>query len=344
MIAEKLVSNTISWCAGLPESEIRPMTESEIIVLGSEVTGFYRKIAVVLCLIPVILLFCVVIYQILPDNIQVVQNFLLAIAIMVIALIIPLEIVFIRDCLVRSKGLKADLRSGEIRRFEGELKCIDPADETQKYLLIRSFLRPDIEALQELELLSSTLRIHSVNGQHLRWWKAASVEQTAIRPEIANIASQWLDPVSETSDGTLYAGKRELSVDELEELRKKQNGMWRKNTIPAVFFSLWVLAAIIGWHYSATPLSVGIRIRMIIFGIVALTNDIVFAINAISAHKVYQDRMLESVIIVRRPLSAEEKLPGTTYNSDFREYEFLPISRLLWTEEGQPASWRKLRL
>ncbi len=338
-------SHTISWCASLPETENRIMLDIEIAEIQSEIDGFSRKITVAVAIPPVVFCLIFLLYRNLPADGNFSQDSLLTItSISTIALMIPIEIVFIRDCLIRSKGLKADLNVGIVRRFEGELKSIDPIDHTQAYLLTRSFLRPDLDAIQEIELLPATLRLYKVNGQKIRWWKAASVEQTALLPEIADIAAQWLEPVGESEEGVLFAGKRALSQPELTELGIKQRRMWLKYAVPAILLTLLFFLGLSSWDSKSNPLSLSRKVRLAVIGVLALTNDVLFISSAVRAYKISQDKAQASIIIVRRPLGPDEKRSNDSAESEFRSYEFLPISRMLWTEEGLPANWRRLRL
>ncbi len=344
MIVEKRDSDTISWCAGLPESAGRPMNQSEITIIRTEITRYYRKIALTLFMFPALLLICAGMFHLVSVVGYSGPDFITPLAIIYIALIIPIGLIYIRDCVVRSKGLKSDLNIRYLRRFEGELQSIDPADETQSYLLRRSFLRPDLESVQELELLQITSRIHSINGQQLRCWKTASIEETAVRPEIADIAAQWLEPVNESDTNSLFTGNRHLTNDELGELRSKIKRMWRKHLVPAFLLSLWVLSGIIAWKYSTSTITTSNKLHMVWVVVLTLFYDIMFAVDTIQAFKVHKDINLGTVIIVRQEIPVEENKTEMSIGNDYKIFEFLPISRLLWTEGGHPASWRKLKL
>ncbi len=340
MKAVKPESNTISWCASLPASDNRPMSDNDIIAIRSEIKRYPRRIALALLLIPILVLINIITFYFESAPNQSDLTFSSPLFLVFIVFILPVEIRYIGECLVHSRGLKADLKNGAILRFEGYLKSYNPLNETQSFLLKKSYLHPDFEAFQEIELLPTTLKIYRVNGQYVRQWKIAVIGQTAVTPEIADIAAQWLEPVGEVGDEEIYAGKRQLSISELNELYAQQKQIWKKSipTIVCLFF-----LSLVGRDFDLS-FTTSVRIRTAVLTIIVLGSFCELVSNVIRASKFYKDRKLESVIIIRHKITIDENVSGSIVEDQYKLFEFLPISRLLWTEEGHPASWRKLKL
>jgi hypothetical protein len=240
---------------------------------------------------------------------------------------VPLLVVAGRDARYWGMTLPRDARQGTVHRYEGQVEQIRGADETIARLWSWKLLPPDLGTLT-LEVLPHSGLLWRVNEQPVRRWVRLTATEVADVPEFAGVAAQWLDPVELPVGGTVHVGQRELSAGEQWEIERHARQLKLRPLIPAVLLTLWagpVLWACLATGRWPTGHDAGS------FGLLVLltaTADLMLVKCLGRARKMGQDILVGRVVIVRDGAPAESVT------------EILPVSRIAWTIDGRPASWR----
>ncbi len=182
----------------------------------------------------------------------------------------------------------------------------------------------------EVWVYSATGRLLHISGHYYRGWEIAPPRYaTAALPPSAAIAAEWLEEVGTTDTGDpVFAGTRELSVEELEEIRLAANHAWwhplQRLLGIAILPELLLIAAIVTRH----PYQVHLWLLFIIYGLGAITILRGLAIAA----RLTRGRRLGRVGMLRIEPTSPEGAESTA--------EILIGANLFWSQDGRPAVWR----
>jgi len=328
---------TTQWCAGLPLVEQLPLTEQERTVLRKERLRLSVIGVVGACLIPVTLIafiICMIMSMDTGSGPTAVKHLALIVSLVVIGLLAAVA----NDSLVRSKGLRNDLRTGVKMCFAGCLTQTDPYNRTQQKLLEQRLLHQDPAREQSLIVLPGSGRVWLVNEQPLRKWITTSQAVTADAPEVAGIAAQWLEPV-ELADGTVVPlGHRELSDDEKTEIRRFSRQLFWKSFWPALLLSIWcfplLYLCILDRRWPDESLYFSFLI------LITICADFFFIVNCRFIWRMRRDVAYGQVIITRAQATDNLDKDVNDLPSAEQTTEWLPLSNQKWTIDGLPAPWR----
>jgi len=326
------------WCAGLPLVAQLPLAEADRRALRREaalllVAGMVCAPLSVILFLAGLAIFAIAVSDAGNEGTPVVWVlFFGALALVGVLFVVA------RESFRRAKGLRGDLRAGEKLRFEGTL-AEATLDETLARLLCKRLLRNDAQP-QWLEILPASRRIWRANDRPVRSWIVASWAETAEQPEVAHIAAQWLEPIGVIGDFDMQQGRRELSAEEMEELRRCAKGLWRKPLLPALLLSLWSFPlagyAIVSHKWPAGW--GGIMLALLTVSAVLLDYDLYQRLR--QARCIGRD-LADGFVIILNARADEEKGAEDAAPGEEHLYEGLLHSGLLWTEDGRAAGWRK---
>lgn len=331
---EQTLPDAKGWCAGLPLVGTRPLTEKEIQSLRRQAQQ-YGLLGWGLGLAFPLLYFATFLWQmeVLPVVMQGGE----------VLVIIPLLLAAIfcairgRSWRQRGSGLLADLRQGTALRFEGKL-VPNPYDHAQRILVspfpkMPARLSADPERIQSLELLPHSQRLFYVNGTFVMDWLAITWQEPAQTPEIAHIKAQWLTPIPNAAQGQpTAAGHRELTPQETQEIGKR----WRRILRPHVFQCPILMLLFSG--FVAVSLDSGEGSGLIITAAFAIYYSRYLWRRVRIVPKLRRDEKQAQVLIFQVPAEIVSDTEETQRVELILEY--LPFSRLLWTQEGKPSAWR----
>jgi hypothetical protein len=227
-----------------------------------------------------------------------------------------------------------DVASGFVKQFAGTLPkfpAIDRKfvwDETLHALMHRQVL-PVSGGEVSLEVLSGSGRIWRAQGQLVKPWIQGRPTQVAEAPQYAKIASQWLEPIPTRDGSELLGGKRDLSPPEVEELSRFARRLWIRPLPVAVGFTVWSSIPLWillfhghsdqEWYLYAFVLFMTLRVDYWLYQAIVL------------AKSMKRDALIAKVVILKKE-DAEQIA------------EVLPLSQRLWSLDGVPAPWRRVRI
>ncbi len=233
-------------------------------------------------------------------------------------------------CACHAARLRAERRTGTVSCFAGTAtQEIFPLLQSQ---LFRPFKRAlAVGQACSFELYSHSGRVKSVQGHPVRTWdKQFMPAVTAPVPDQAAIAALWLEEIDRNAeDLPILAGQRELTADELAEMR------WY--TIAAWWFplrrSLWLACLPGGLAIVALLRHKPIVGPMIFLGLFLVLGIGGSLLGVRRGRAFAASRRTGLVRIFRVPLSAD---PNATLL-----LEVLLDTDVPWTIDGQPAPWRR---
>ena len=342
---KKTAAHTTEWCAGLPLVSQRPMDEAELRGLRREALRLRRTGIGTAAFFPVSISVLALLYAVAPFTRAFVEG--AGILLLLSApLTLPLCVLLARDCLLRSKGLRGDLKLGVIKKFEGPLATNQTADETLERLR-RAKLAPKTGAAwYGMEILPVSGRVWRVTGASVRGWVIAQTVEVAQTPEFAGIAAQWLQPYSRKEDATLLGGQRELSPAEQMELRRFARRLWLRPLPAAAGLTAWAALPVTAWILHRR-LDSGFRFGQELFLVcIALLTDYHFVRSVLLSRRLARDAQRGRVMILSEQADLEKEkppqpIPPTAEKAKI--VELLPVSRMIWTGDGRPAAWRVLK-
>jgi hypothetical protein len=248
-----------------------------------------------------------------------------------------------------SRALARDARRGYVQRYAGNLPPADGVDPRLHSLLESGLLKRDRAAPQWLEVLPHSGFLWQVNDARPRRWIPFLPPQpieVAETPAFAAVAAQWTEPVS--GDGTpVRAGQRELSPDEVRELRQQLRRALRVRLVLAIPCNLWFWTVLgLGLREGHLPRPSGWAfwhdaVSFLLLGVVAILGDLVLVRGLREAWLHAREARIGQVVILRSPLvedEAPEEAPAAWIT-----LELLPLSEAVWTIDGEPAGWRMIQ-
>jgi hypothetical protein len=183
-----------------------------------------------------------------------------------------------------------------------------------------------------------------VNHRKVARWLEAPPSMTAETPEFASLAAEWLDPVKKIDGGTLFAGQRELSPDELNELSQFATQLWKRRLPQALLFAAWwalfVARDLVAFRFASITSDAFFLFDL--FFTYLFLRPMVRLIQASSKSRLlYKDSKIGKVIILRvRSDATNGEGEEESENQEPDKIEQLPISNFVWTVGNRPAKWR----
>lgn len=245
-------------------------------------------------------------------------------AVSILLFVAGLAIAFVilqsRDNLRAARAMRASLKTGRVQQFG---KAEAPP------LAFEEWSEDDESGEDEVEEPTTSIEILAAGG--LLWrvngrppFRYRPVETTAVPnpPDFAATAAEWMQPWTDPHGTTTWWNERDLSTAERAELRRHT----RRAALPYIFLPF--LTAYVGIGYFAGDLRESLFTSLWMLAFVGWADY--RAVRALPhALRVRRDAKLGKVAIFR---AEAEHGPVT---------EFLPFSRLVWTQDGHPAAWRR---
>jgi hypothetical protein len=168
--------------------------------------------------------------------------------------------------------------------------------------------------------------------------------EIAETPAFAAVAAEWTEPVSGEA-APVRVGQRELSPDEVRELRQQLRRALRARLAWVIPSNLWFWTVLgLGLREGHLPRPSGWAFwhdaaSFLLLGVGAILGDLVLIRSLREAWLHTRDARIGRVVIVRSPLvdnEAPEEAPAAWVT-----LEVLPVSEAVWTIDGEPAGWRR---
>ena len=307
-------------CLGLLLVEERQMTIFERAALTREGTSWGRKTwwawGIYGTSIALFLLFAV---NSNPNSVLA-KEVLFVTCVLLMLIGFPLCILLSRDWVRRSRGFRLSASHGNISLYEGEVPEEAFADPAYPQLDRLDGLFSQVHCT--LGVLTGSRAVWKMNEKRVSAWITV--------PEIE---------VAEVPSSLTTSGCRGLSSREKEALRGHAHRAWLQIFPLALGLSAWV-----GIHISGVTLT-ELRGNLLhwlpLLALVASATSADFALvrGILHSRGLSVDRREGVVSIMRAGGDADE------INTEPEAWmEVLPHSKLLWTEKGIPAVWRKVQL
>lgn len=245
-----------------------------------------------------------------------------------------------------SRALARDARRGYVQRYAGILPPPEEIDPGLQSLLAAGLLKRDRAVPQWFEVLPHSGFLWQANGARPRCWiplMAAQPVEVAETPAFAAIAAEWTEPVS-GAGAPVRVGQRELSPDEVRELRQQLRRVLWVRLAWAIPLNLWFGTVLLldihaghlprgsGWAYWHDAAA------FLVLGAVTILTDLLLLRSLQEAWIHAREARIGRVVIVRSPL-VEDETPEET-PAAWVTLELLPLSEAVWTIDGDPAGWR----
>ncbi|MBV8515950.1 MAG: hypothetical protein JO197_00980 [Acidobacteria bacterium] len=198
---------------------------------------------------------------------------------------------------------------------------------------IRAFLAASLRDLERgrvlicgndevaIEVLPESDLLWSVNGARKYERVFVARGATAVVPDHAVMAANFLKPVNEN----VAAHQRRLSDDELGELRRHMPAVTFQRALLAVLGVAAIVAGLVG----AIDIHGGMIVLAALGGFIAW-RTIPPLVKTMRARMSIRRDVAERYAVIVRASGADTTI------------EFLPHSGILWTEDAQPARWRRV--
>lgn len=226
--------------------------------------------------------------------------------------------------------LSCDLRNGLLQRYAGvlEANAVNLLQEKVGKPLKRTMV---VGENCELQVYAGSGRLKSASSQVYHGWDIKlPCSKTAATPPYAAIAAQWLDRVDTTESGdAVFMGNRELSAEELAEIRASAFRCWwqpcRTLLTCASFPAILLMGALL--NHKPYSFQLGLLIFVGVLGLIPVLRGCGLALQLRGALRVGAVRILH--------------IPASNPDEEEVQLEFLVGSKILWTRHGLPAPWRR---
>jgi hypothetical protein len=320
-------AGTTLWCAGLPLVAERPLAESECELLQAAIRRS-RRIAAIALAAPWIL--AVAGFSLafkLGDTSA--GNTVAAITAIGLALTLIFSVLIGRDHNSVVNGLRRDLEVGTVEQYQGVLEP-PPFDTLNMQRLRKEGVETSIPMSLSFELLGGSGFMLSVGAKLCTKW--TPLTRNRVGKPVADDYEERLAPAPRIANlpaGTELA-KRDLSPDEIVEVKRYIRRLYRAKLGSAVWFTLWVSLPLI--LTGQPPREAAMWYPLVA---VALLSDYLYARDVIMAVKLKADLKMPVTVVDRAAVARQ--VPGQP-----TRVEILGRSRLQWRADGKPAHWRRL--
>lgn len=332
---------TQEWCWGLPFEGIRPLQMDERVGLEREVkvgrSSFWRWGCgfplLIWALLGTLLIAVPIVAQklgagLMGRNFDVINSVFAGIAAF---LIFSPSFGWLRarDLKTWSRDASADLEANSVSIYRAAMeKYRVETDVEAPEATIPDFPAHELHAL---EVLSASRRILTRNGERVLGHQTALAVEIAQTPPSAGRAAAWTTPLPPTAVRGEGEGlnRRDLCSAEREEIERYARKVWKPFLWPAIGFSSWVGIPLALHFADGTPIAP----IAYFFGAIGIWLDWNLARTVLFARRLLRDAEGGIALVVRfSPNSSEPDLPQSA--------EFLPLSGVGWTVDGQSSAWR----
>lgn len=326
-------TTTTQWFQDWPLVERTPLSKDERTAISRERVRLQTFGCLLTPIFPIV--FLVGLAMLAGGDLTGRSGILMGVSLLAFLLLSVAPLAIANTCFKRAKAAKQDLQAGQRRRFAGVITHAMTTNDVIFKLVANGHLSMQ-DSTQSVDILASG-HLWRANDRPVRGWSFVTISETTAVPEIAHIAANWLDPVAETPDGPINAGKRELTNDEKEELRQQARRKWQSTLLPAILSTAW-----------CTPLLIyGIRQQQFPRGfffllLVAATvlADIALVKGIRTAIRIRRDAAVGLALIMQGPIGPRSRSQAPNDGNE-HTIELLPAAKLVWTVDGEPADWRK---
>jgi hypothetical protein len=241
-----------------------------------------------------------------------------------------------------SRAVGRDARHGFVERYSGVLVPDDENCRPFAELLRSGLLKSGLSQVQWFEILPRSGFLWQANGVRPRRWTpitAPSSVDVAEAPEYAALAAEWVERLAEEGEA-IYVGKRELTREEIRELKRHVRHLVIEPLRIALPVTLWFVTVLVLCVRSGSYPTGWNLVMFIVLGVLTLVSDFLLVDRLREVRPYRADIRLGRVNIIRYPLTEEDSGPGRPELSP--PVEALPFSGATWTIEGQPAFWRSV--
>ena len=335
-MTEATTNGMTLWCAGLPFTGERPLSDreqSELLALQARLTRLSRFVG--LCALPTFGVVALLAQSLhirpvllaLDTDISRPPGILTTLTAALVIVELWLSYRFNRH----ATALKKDIACGTALTYCGVLSERSRMEPTQQRLLASGMLTTDPDLTQSIELLTESHILWRVNGAPIKHTVKPALTEVAPLPQYASIAAQWLEPVSRHKQAILYGGRRELSEEEKKELKRFVRRLVVRpatSSLPVSCLSL----ALATEMYRDHPIDTDTVFWIFVIGGVF---NIALYLFQISQAKRFMSDLQVGYVGIRRV----ETLGADAHTEP--DIEFLPTTGMLWTRSGEPAAWRR---
>ena len=341
-IQEPTQSTSRETCLGIPFVEERPISEEERAALQLEARQSLGRSCAWGCSAPfVFFIFLCIMASVFPSNNDATTvQILPGIVVMVLGFAAGAACFLLaNDRYKLRKIAKQDLRNGNIKRYQGFVPGIDKDNLPETPKTTGNIAGVDVSVYEpnELEIFKASRRLWRVNGTRVTKLLFLPEEHTAFQPEQAKIAAKWVEPAPVIAENTIdisQSGRRELSEQETNELRRRSRTAWRKPGLGALLFTAYFGGLAIAQWRSGSPIR--LEWTFYVYVIFTIWIDVNFAKIARWSWRLCKDANSGMVIITRYP----DEMNGEEVRRKGAVIEWLPNSKNNWTINGEPAPWR----
>ena len=347
--SESIQSTSRETCLGLPFVEERPISEEERTILQKEAQQSLGQSCIWGCLAPFVYIILITIFIVVGNIIFPTTNDASTFQVIALAIIMVfstgLAAVFLLKANDKNKIRKIvrkDLRKSNLKCYQGFAPGIDqenihkPEVQSEPSVQIAGV---DISMFEPitLEVFSSSRRLWQVNGTRVKELICVPEEHTAFQPEQAQIAAKWVEPARIIEGRTIdvsQSGRRNLSKQEADEIRRRAHIAWRKPGLIALLSTAYLGAqAIRQWQLGPHA---NLQWSVYIFIALILWIDIRFVKIVWESWQLSKDATDGTVVITRLP----DEMNGDELLRKGAVIEWLPNAKHNWTINGEPAPWR----
>jgi len=182
-----------------------------------------------------------------------------------------------------------------------------------------------LEEHLEIELLSESGAVLTINGQRVHSWNETERGATAAKSDHARLTALFVEKLPEYEG--LGAGSRALSSEEAAELLAHAAPVSALDK--ALFLALALLAMVSWWHVIAT------KTPTLFLPIVSFVAFGWFALRVLRRWRIHRHFAADLQL---------GRLAIMTNDEDSSVVEFLPLSGVVWSKNHVAAPWRRLPL
>lgn len=239
-----------------------------------------------------------------------------------------------------SRAVRRDARLGYVERYEVVLNESLASHPWLVKLFGEGLLARGTAPVHFLEVLPTSGCLWRANGTRIRRWfplLPARFADVAETPPFAAIAAEWVEPPVGDESG-LHVGERELTGDEIRELKRYSRRERSRHARIALPLSLW-FGVVLWLCLEAGRFPTGYGLVMFVgLGLATLTWNGLLIACLLRTRLLAQDARVGRVVIAR---FADEAAGGTGPSATLSPpVELLPVSGAEWTSGGLPAEWR----
>lgn len=223
------------------------------------------------------------------------------------------------------KALACDLRSGEVLVCEGRGCDLIFTLSAEQRIEPAALIKGSAEERLEIELLSESGAILTIDGAPVHSWNKTERGATAATYEHARLAAQFVEELPDHEG--VGVGSRAFSSEEIAELLTHAAPV---STLDhALLLGLALLAMVSWWRAFAakTPTLFLPVVSLVAFGW--------FAVHVLRRWRIHR-RFAPDLRLGRLAIVTNDK--------DSSVVEFLPLSGVVWSKNHAAAPWRRLPL